>query len=79
LYGEEPVTTEKIKLCSARTRIDSTYSPNEAESIDLLDLEHMKAVENLQAYQNETRAWRNNKCQGKLPQVPWVIGYGPKL
>jgi hypothetical protein len=47
LYGEELVTLEEIKLHSARTRADATYSPNEAKSKDLLESEHMKAVENL--------------------------------
>jgi hypothetical protein len=47
LYGEEPVTLEEIKLCSAKTRVDATYSPSEAESKDLLELERMKADENL--------------------------------
>jgi hypothetical protein len=32
LYGEEPVTPEEIKLCSARTKTEATYSPSEAES-----------------------------------------------
>jgi hypothetical protein len=65
LYGEEPVTPEEIKLRSARTRTEATYSPSEAESKDLLESEHMKAVENLQCYQNETRAWRDKKVKPK--------------
>jgi hypothetical protein len=59
LYGEEPVALEEIKLHSARTKTEATYSPSEAESKDFLEPEHMKAVENLQSYQNETRAWRD--------------------
>jgi hypothetical protein len=47
LYGEEPVTPEEIKLRSARTRAKATYSPNKAESKDLLEQEGMKTVENL--------------------------------
>jgi hypothetical protein len=65
LYGEEPVTLEEINLCSAGTRTEATYSPNEAKSKDLLEPEHMKAVENLQAYHNETRAWRDKKVKLK--------------
>jgi hypothetical protein len=56
LYGEELVTLEEINLCSARTRPEAIYSPTEAESMDLLELERMKVVENLQSYQNEMRA-----------------------
>jgi hypothetical protein len=47
LYGEEPVTPEEIKLCSARIKAEATYSPTEAESKDFLEPEHMKAVQNL--------------------------------
>jgi hypothetical protein len=47
LYGEEPVTPEEIKLCSARIKAEATYSPTEAESKDFLEPEHMKAVKNL--------------------------------
>jgi hypothetical protein len=63
LYGEEPVTTEEIKLRNSRTKTEATYSPTEAESKDLLEPERMKAVENLQFYQNATRAWRDKKVK----------------
>jgi hypothetical protein len=65
LYGEELVTPEEIKLHSARTKAEAIYSPTEAESKDMLEPEHMKAVENLQSYQNETRAWRDKKVRQK--------------
>jgi hypothetical protein len=65
LYGEEPVTPEEIKLRRAGTKIEATYSPSLAELKDLLEPEHMKAVENLQSHQNETRAWRDNKVKLK--------------
>jgi hypothetical protein len=65
LYGEEPITPEEIKLCSAKTRTEATYHPSKAESKDLLEPEQMKAVENLQCYQNEIRAWRDKKVKPK--------------
>jgi hypothetical protein len=65
LYGEEPVTQEEIKLHSARTKTETTYNLSEAESKDLLEPERMKAVENLQSYQNETQAWRDKKVKLK--------------
>jgi hypothetical protein len=65
LYGEEPITPEEIKLCSARTRPEAVYSPIEPESKDLLEPECMKVVMNLQFYQNETRAWRDKKVKSK--------------
>jgi hypothetical protein len=65
LYGEEPVTPDEIRLCSARTKVEATYSPTETKSKDLLELERTKAVENLQSYQNEARAWRDKKVRQK--------------
>jgi hypothetical protein len=65
LYGEESVTPEEIKLCSARTKVEAIYNPTELESKDLLEPERMKAVENLQSYQNETKAWRDKKVKQK--------------
>jgi hypothetical protein len=59
------VTLEEIKLRSARTRVEATYSPSEAESKDLLEPERMKVVENLQSYQNETRALERQESQAK--------------
>jgi hypothetical protein len=50
LYGEEPVIPGEIKLRSAKTKMEATYSPSEAESKDLLEQERMKAVKNLQSY-----------------------------
>jgi hypothetical protein len=61
LYGEEPVSLEEVKLRSARTKAEAIYSPNEAETKDLLEPECMKVVKNLQPYQNKTRAWRDKK------------------
>jgi hypothetical protein len=61
LYGEGLVTPEEIKLLSARTNVEAVNSPTEVESKDLLEPERMKAVENLQSYQDETKAWRDKK------------------
>jgi hypothetical protein len=65
LYGEEPITPEEIKLPSARTKIEVIYNPSKVESKDLLEPECMKAVENLQSYQNETKAQRAKKVKLK--------------
>jgi hypothetical protein len=48
LYREEPIALEEIKLHNARTRMEATYSPSEAESKALVERERMKAVDNLQ-------------------------------
>jgi hypothetical protein len=65
LYGEESVTPEEIKLRSARTRTEATYSPSKVESKDLLGSERTIAVENLQSYKNEIRAWSDKKVKPK--------------
>jgi hypothetical protein len=60
-YGEKPVTPEEIKFRSARTRSEASYSPTEVESKDLMEPERMKAIKNLQAYQDKMGAWTDNK------------------
>jgi hypothetical protein len=37
--------------------------PNEAEEKDLLESDRLKAIANLQKYQEETRAWRDLKVK----------------
>jgi hypothetical protein len=73
LYGEEPITPEEIKLHSARIMTKATYCPSKAESKDLLEPERMKVVENLQCYQNETRAWRDKKVKPKHIEVQDLV------
>jgi hypothetical protein len=69
LYGEESVTPEEIKLCSARTNSEAIHSPSEAESKYLLEPECMKAVKGLQSYQNVTKVWRDKKVNLKHMEV----------
>jgi hypothetical protein len=69
LYGEELVTPEEIKFQSTRTRSEVLYSPIETESKDLVEPERMKVVENLQAYQNGMRAWRDKKVREKTIEI----------
>jgi hypothetical protein len=52
-------------LRSVRTRAEAIHSPTEAESKDLLEPERMRAIENLQSYQKETRAWTDKKVKQK--------------
>jgi hypothetical protein len=65
LYGEGPVRPDEIKLHSARTNTEVIHNPSEAESKDMLEPKRMKAVENLQSYQNETKACRDKKSKAK--------------
>jgi hypothetical protein len=57
------VLPEEIKHQSMRTIADVLPCPSEVEEKDLLELEKLKAVENLQKYQDETRSWRDSKVK----------------
>jgi hypothetical protein len=54
-----------MKFHSTRTKMEATYRPSEVELKELLEPERMKVVDNLQSYQNETRAWRDTKATPK--------------
>jgi hypothetical protein len=58
MYGVEVVLPEEVKHRSLRTATVIPACPSEAKEKDLLELDRHKAVENLQKYQEETRAWR---------------------
>jgi hypothetical protein len=61
-------TPEEMKLHSARTKTEATYSPSEVESKDFLEPKHMKEVDNIHSYQNKTKAWRDKKSKTKEHQ-----------
>jgi hypothetical protein len=46
-----------------RTIVEALPCPNEAKEKDLLELDRLKAVTNLQRYQDETRNWRDPKVK----------------
>jgi hypothetical protein len=43
----------------------TTLYPSEAEDKDLLESDSLQAIVNLQKYQTEMKAWRNNKEKQK--------------
>jgi hypothetical protein len=63
LFGAEAVLPKEIKYQSLRTTAEVPPCPSEAEEKDLLESERLKAVENLQKYQDETRSWRDPKVK----------------
>ena len=69
LYGDEAVTPEEIKFQSARTQNAATTSTAEAEAKDFLEEERLKAVANLESYENETKSWRDKKVKVKTLDV----------
>jgi hypothetical protein len=56
LFGEEAVTPKEIKFKSTRTKTEVIYKPTKAGSKDLLELDRLKAVEDLHAYQAKMKA-----------------------
>jgi hypothetical protein len=63
LYGAKAVLPEKIKHRSLHTATEGPTCPSEVEEKDLLELERLKAVANLQKYQDDTKAWRDLKVR----------------
>jgi hypothetical protein len=63
MYGPEAVLLEEIKYRSLRTATETPICPTEAEDKDLLESDRLKAVANLQKYQEETRSWRDPKVK----------------
>jgi hypothetical protein len=69
MYGAESMLPEEIKHQSLRVAAENTPCPSEAEEKDLLESDRLKAVTNLEKYQEETRAWRNLKDRLKQFKV----------
>lgn len=64
LYGKETVTPEEIKLGSLRTQNPITEDNHEIHiTVDTSEILRQNAVDNLDAYQEETRKWRNKKVK----------------
>jgi hypothetical protein len=65
MYRAETMLPEEIKHWSLRVAAESTTCLNEADEKDLLESDRLKAVTNLEKYQEETRAWRYLKVKLK--------------
>jgi hypothetical protein len=63
MFEAEAVLSEEIKHQRMITTAEAPPCPNEAEEKDLLEPERLKAVTNLQKYQDETRNWRDSKVK----------------
>jgi hypothetical protein len=63
MYGAEAMLPLEIKHRSLQTATETVPCPNEAEEKDLLGSDRLKAVVNLEKYQEQTRAWRNSKVK----------------
>jgi hypothetical protein len=69
MYGAEAMLPQEIKHQSLWATTENTVCPIEAEEKDLLESDRLKAVSNLQKYQQETRAWRDPKVKIKQFKV----------
>jgi hypothetical protein len=65
MYRAEAMLPEEIKHRSLRPTAESTTCPNEAKEKDLLESDRLKAMTNLEKYQEETRALRDPKVKLK--------------
>jgi hypothetical protein len=63
LFGAKAVLLEEIKHWSLRTTSEVSPCPSEAKDTNLLESDMLKAMVNLQKYQEETRAWRDPKVK----------------
>jgi hypothetical protein len=63
LFEAEVVLPEEIKHKSPRTIAKAPPCPSEAEEKELLESERLKALTNMQKYQDETRNWRDAKVK----------------
>jgi hypothetical protein len=63
LFGAKAVIPDEIKHQSLHTTANVSACPSEAEEKDLLKSDRLKAVANLQKYQDETRSWRDPKVK----------------
>jgi hypothetical protein len=69
MYEAEAMLPEEIKHESLRATLGSTACPSEAKEKDLLKSDRLKAMANLEKYQEQTRAWRDPKVKLKQFKV----------
>jgi hypothetical protein len=65
LFDEKAVTPKEIKFKRARTMQEDVHIPTKAESKDLLEVDRLKVVKILHAYQVEMKVWRDKKSKRK--------------
>jgi hypothetical protein len=63
LYGEEAITPEEIQFQGPRTNIEIIDEDKQKTSKYLLEEERIKAIQNLEKYQKETKSWYNKKVK----------------
>jgi hypothetical protein len=59
LYGEEAMTPEEIQFQCPTTNVEIIDEDEQVTSKDLLEEERIKAIQNLEKYEKETKSWYN--------------------
>jgi hypothetical protein len=73
MYGAEAMLPNEIKHQCLWATAENTVYPSEAEEKDLFESDRLKAVSNLQKYQQKTRAWRDSKVKLKQLKVENLV------
>jgi hypothetical protein len=60
MYGSEAMASQELKHGSPRPNTTATPDVDESTSKDLIDGDHVLALEALNRYQAQTKAWRDN-------------------
>jgi hypothetical protein len=79
LFGAEAITPEEIKHQSTWTKVEATFYPSEVEEKDLLVSDRLKAIENLEKYQTEMKAWRDKKVKERAFDIGDLVLSSGKL
>jgi hypothetical protein len=66
MYGSEAMTPQELKHGSPRANATTTPDVDESITKDLIDGDHVLALEALNRYQAQTKAWRDNTV---IPKV----------
>ena len=64
-YSEEAITLEELMLGSFWTKIEATTPIRRYVEIEMIETSWIHAVDNLDAYHAETKAWRDKKVVWK--------------
>jgi hypothetical protein len=63
LFRAEAILPEEVKHKSLHTAAKALPCPSEAKLKDLVKTDRLKAVANMQKYQDQTRPWRDVKVK----------------
>jgi hypothetical protein len=65
MYGSEATTLQELTHGSPRTNATATPDIDKSTAKDILDGDHVTALETLNKYQAQTKAWRDNTVSPK--------------